>query len=447
MKRGRQESKLSLLELLLLSLLTLALCLDSPSARAYNEHESWTELLGQYLFHGFKDLYSIPLPFTLFELLSFGLLFAVLTVHGYQKAKLWKSMLAAALIVPLAAGVAWFGGALRGNDMSLGLTQVHAIPMLPVWLALGYFIGLRPSNALRIFKILFYSSLFKAFYALYVYSVIYQGSMGEREFLIDHPSSIYLLCGMIFAVWQLLRKDLSPAKKSFFLLSLFAIGIVYLLNDRRASFAAVVAASLALPFILPARFRRDLWPLYRAGIVAVAIVLVGLAIDSSNPYSFTGGIKSEFLSQEFLSYRHIENFNLLSGVMDEPIFGMGFGTHYPQAIELPDISATFSLFTAIPHNTLYFLWTFAGPLGMAAFVSLAWVTIILIARCGSWARSSAQLFYAILALFLAAQWIVFVYFDMGLLEVRSLMVFGVVIGSLYPQYARHLKEFYHEKLA
>ncbi|RYZ58287.1 MAG: hypothetical protein EOP07_07500 [Proteobacteria bacterium] len=252
---------------------------------------------------------------------------------------------------------------------------------------------------------------------------------------------------MIYAAWQILRKDLSLPKKSFFLLALVAIGTVYVLNDRRASFAAVVIAALALPFILPARFRRDLWPLYRAGIVTVGLILVGLAIDSSNPYSFTGGLKSEFVGQEFLSYRHIENFNLLSGVMDEPIFGMGFGAHYPQAIELPDISATFSLFTAIPHNTLYFLWTFAGPLGMAAFTSLAWVTMILIARCGSWARSSAQLFYAVLALFLAGQWFVYVTFDMGLLEVRSLMVFGVVIGSLYPQYARHLKEFYHEKLA
>jgi hypothetical protein len=447
MTQGKRESKLSVLEQMLLTLMTLTLCLDSPSARAYNEHESWTELLGQFLFHGFKDLYSIPLPVTLFELLSFALFMAVLILWGFQKAQLWKTMLASAVLVPIAVGIAWVSGGLRGNDISLGLTQLHAVPMLPVWLTLGFYLGIRPSNCERIFQILFFSSLFKAFYALYVFIVIYQGSMGEREFLIDHPSSIYLLCGMLYGVWQILRRDLSLVKKFLFLVALFAIGSVYVLNDRRASFAGVALALLALPFILPTRFRADLWPLYRAAIGLGGIVLFGLALDSSNPYSFTGGLKSEFMSQEVLSYRHIENFNLLSGVMEDPIFGMGFGTHYPQVIELPDISATFSLFTAIPHNTLYFLWTFAGPLGMAAFTSLAWVTIILITRCGAWARTSAQLFYAILALFLAAQWIVFVYFDMGLLEVRSLMVFGIVIGSLYPQYARHLKELYHEKLA
>ncbi|RYZ58288.1 MAG: hypothetical protein EOP07_07505 [Proteobacteria bacterium] len=87
MARGKREESLSVLEHMLLTLMTLALCLDSPSARAYNEHESWTEILGQYLFHGFKDLYSIPLPFTLFELLSFALLALVLIVHGYQKAQ------------------------------------------------------------------------------------------------------------------------------------------------------------------------------------------------------------------------------------------------------------------------------------------------------------------------------------------------------------------------
>lgn len=441
------SAKLNGMESFLLLLLGVGLCLDVPSARAYNEHEAWTERLGQYLFHGFKDLWNLPLPFTLFELLSYGSLLVILLIWGMQRGRLWLVLTASALIVPATAALAWISGVLRGHAMGLAFTQIHAIPMLAVWLGLGYFMGLRASNNLRVFRIIFYASLFKALYALYVYAFIFGMDMGDREYLIDHPSSIYLFCGMIYAFWQLLKREVSIPRKSLFLLALLAIGSAYGLNDRRASYAGVMIAALLLPWILPRNFRRDIWPLYRMGLVAALIGLVAFAIEAHDPYSFFGGLKSEILSSDVLSYRHIENFNLLSGVMQEPIFGMGFGTQYPQVIALPDISATFALFTAIPHNSLYFLWAFAGPLGIASFISLAWFSLILITRCGAWAKNSTQLFYAILALFLAAQWILFVYFDMGLLEVRSLMVFGLVIGSLYPQYALHIKDYYSEKLS
>ncbi len=432
------------MENFLLVLLGAGLALDVPSSRAYNEYEAWTEVLGKFLFHGFKDLYGIPLPFTLFEILSYLSFLAVLMTFGLQWTKQWKLMAALALILPGAGVIGTISGELRGNAMTLALTQLHVVPLISVWLGLGYFMGLRPGNDLRIFRVIFHASLFKAVYALYVYIAIYEMRMGEREFLIDHPTSIYLVCGMIYAVWQLLRRDLGLLRKSLFLAALIGQATAYVLNDRRASFTGALIAILLLPWILPRRLRIGLGPLYRKCFGVGLIVAFLFALEASNPYSFIGGFKSEILSSESLTYRHIENFNLLSGVINAPWLGLGFGTEYPQVMKLPDISRTFPLFAAIPHNTLYFLWTFAGPLGIAGFCTFSCVVLVLITRCGCWARSSSQLFYAILALFLCAQWISFVFFDMGLLEVRSHMVFGLVIGSLFPQYARHIMEYVNE---
>ncbi|MBC7660123.1 MAG: O-antigen ligase family protein [Chitinophagaceae bacterium] len=444
---AKAHSRLHTMETFLLWFLGASLCLDAPSARAFNEYDSWTKAIGQFLFLGFKELFNIPIPFTPFELLSYGSLFAILCLWGTQRAHFWKVTVGVAVLVPLAGVWAWVSGVARGNEMALAFTQFHFIPLIPVWLALGYFMGLRPSNNLRIYRIFFWVMFVKCFYALCIYTFIYNMDMGTREYLIDHPTSIYIVCGMLYGFWQLLRADVALERKFFYAFALLIMGTAYIINDRRASYAGIIIAVLLVPMLLPHRLRRDVWTFYKIGIAAAAIIMGFFAIDASNPYSFSGGLKSELTASDSLSYRHIENFNLLSGVVLEPILGIGFGKEYPQVMQLPDISGTFSLFAAIPHNTLFFLWTYAGPIGIGCFATLLWMSMILIIRCGVWARSSNQLFYAILAHFLTAQWVMFVFFDMGLLEVRSLMVFGLVVGSLYPQYARHIKEYYDENLA
>jgi len=444
---AKDATPMQILEKGLLVLLGVSLCLDVPSARAYNEHESWTEGLGKFLFHGFKDLYGIPLPFTLFEILTYLSFIAMIWTFGWPRAKFWNLMAGTAVLIPASAFFGALVGMVRGNSLSLAATQLHVIPLIAAWLALGYFLGQRHGNALRLFRIIFYTSLFKALYALYVFAFIYGMTMGGREFLIDHPTSIYLTGGIVFGIWQLLKRDVSLKAKSFFLLAILCQSAAYLLNDRRASFTGALIAVILVPWILPRKIRRDIWPIYCTGAAVAAVAVVFMALISSDPYSFFGGFKGEVLRTELLTYRHIENFNLLSGVIKEPLLGLGFGTTYPQTIPLPDISHTFSLFAAIPHNTLYFLWTFAGPLGIGAFVTFALTIMMLITRCGAWARTSCQLFYAVLALVICCQWMSYVLFDMGLLEARSHMVFGLIIGSLYPQYARHLMEYYDERIS
>ena len=82
-----------------------------------------------------------------------------------------------------------------------------------------------------------------------------------------------------------------------------------------------------------------------------------------------------------MSYRQIEDFNLMYAVKQFPIMGQGFGSRFESVIPLPDISFTYELFDAIPHNTLLFLWCFAGPLALAGFFRFSFLVSLWVFAC------------------------------------------------------------------
>lgn len=423
----------------------LALFLDVPSARAYNEHEAWTEELGRFFFHGFKELLGLPLPTTAFEISSYLFLLVMLLFWGLQTSRIWRALTVCALLIPVAALISFLFGLLQGHSAGLGSTQIHYLPFVGLWLVLGYFMGVRPQLMQAFFRLLFAVALWKAVYGLYVFAFAYDFQMGAREFLIDHPSSILLAAGMLYAGYRIwITRD--PRVKFAYALAVLPLAWAYVLNDRRTSFAGVLVFAVLLPWIVPIGLRNRLMPYYRFGILlsVAGACLIGLA--QIDPNSFLGGFSTEFAAAEELTYRHMENFNLLTAVVKSPWTGLGFGTTYPQEMRLPDISAAFTLFEAIPHNTVYFLWAFTGPLGIACFASLISVSLVVVIRCGRWARSKGVLLHAMFGLLILSQWVMYSFYDMGLIEARSSMLFGIVIGSLFPQYARRLKEHYHAQL-
>jgi hypothetical protein len=109
-------------------------------------------------------------------------------------------------------------------------------------------------------------------------------------------------------------------------------------------------------------------------------------------------------------------------------------------VPLPDISFSFELFDAIPHNTLLYLWTFAGPLGIAGLMTASCFMMLVLSRVGQLARSKRELLLAFLGLITVTQWGMYVSFDMGLLESRTSMLMGVFAGGLFPVYGRILLE-------
>ena len=424
----------------------LSLGLDIPAAKAYNDHTAWTEMVGRFLFHGCKELFNVPIPFTPFEVITYGSVVILFLHFGWQRARYWLNLIFLALLLPVACGIAAVTGWVRGNSLPLAMTQLHFIPMLTAWLCLGYFVGTRPLLHARLCRIMFWVAVWRSFYALYVFFVIYHGSMQDYEYLIDHSASIFLATGMAYAAVQAWFHRRHKARVFGFALAIALMGLTHALNDRRASLAGLSAAVLLLPWIMSDRLRRATLRPYKAGMGFFIVLLVFAALKNNDQYSFVGALQTETIGAKVLTYRHIENYNLMVGLIQQPLLGMGFGTRFPQAIELPDISFAFDLFDAIPHNSVYFLWAFGGPLGIASLMTLSCGLLCIITRVGRAARYKSELLVAIIGLVVTCQWLMYVLFDMGLLDSRCLMMIGLFAGSLFPLYGRLLLEHRHGKV-
>lgn len=435
------RDKPSMLPRAILILLGLALFLDIPAARAYNEHKAWTAQLGRLLFHGINEVYGIPLSFTLFEVISYGLAGLIMIRWGTQRSRLWMILAFSAFLVPVACALGTLIGILRGNVLSLAFSQLHFVPMIPVWMVIGYYLGMRPVLLQKAARLLFWVCVWRSVYGLYVFLVVYGGRMGTREYLIDHASSGFLAVALGYAGFQ---GFVQRADRSKFLAYVGAFVLMlwpYILNDRRTSFVGLMAALMLLPFILPRAFRLRLRSTFRWALMAVVLMVSYKVVFSKAPAKLGAReYGSDMIGVENLDYRQIENYNLMIGVIERPLLGLGFGTRFPQAVPLPDISFSFDLYNAIPHNTLLYLWTFAGPFGIAALMTASCFMMLVITRVGQLARSQRELLLAFLGLIVLAQWGMYVSFDMGLLESRTSMLMGVFTGGLFPVYGRILLE-------
>jgi hypothetical protein len=433
--------KPSMLPRAILILLGLALFLDIPAARAYNEHSAWTAKIGKLLFHGINEIYGIPLSFTLFEVISYGLAGLIMIRWGTQRSRLWLILALSAFLLPLACAMGTVTGVLRGNVLGLAFSQLHFVPMIPIWMVIGYYLGMQPMLLQKAARILFWICIWRSFYALYVFVVVYGGRMGTREYLIDHASSGFLAMALGYAGFQAFTQR-ENGRRLLAYGAAFALMLwPYILNDRRTSFVGLMAALLLLPFILPKAIRLRLRSTFRLAMVA-AVLLVSYKVVFSKAPANLGQQEygEEVVDVGNLDYRQIENYNLMIGVIERPLLGLGFGTRFPQAVPLPDISFSFELFDAIPHNTLLYLWTFAGPFGIAALMTASCFMMLVLSRVGQLARSKRELLLAFLGLITVTQWGMYVSFDMGLLESRTSMLMGVFAGGLFPVYGRILLE-------
>ena len=437
---------MSMLPNAVLWLFAFGLLLDTPAAKAYNEHAAWTKILGAYLFHGFREQYGIPLPFTLFEILSYSILFVVLARSGSQRPRLWSCVALLAIFVPMACALGTLTGIFRGHQIRLAFSQLHFMPMLSAWLLIGYYLGTNKGSLLQAARIMFWVGIWRSCYAMYVYWLVLGGKMGTREFLIDHASSAFLVGGMCYALMQSYLRRHHFREFICYIFGFLLMLWPYILNDRRASFLGISVGFILLPWILPQQIRRRLLIFYWPILICASLIMSSHSLRKGEASSMpiTGQEAAE-ISVDKLDYRQIENYNLMLGVIERPLLGLGFGTRFPQLLALPDISFSFVLFDAIPHNTLLFLWTFAGPLGISAFCTLSCLLMTVIVRVGKMARFPSDVLLAVMGMVMFMQWLMYVGFDMGLLESRLSMLIGVFGAGLIPLYGRIVVEQVYAK--
>src|SRR5205823_14279352 len=76
--------------------------------------------------------------------------------------------------------------------------------------------------------------------------------------------------------------------------------------------------------------------------------------------SMVAADKSAHGADESTESREIENYNLSQTLRRHPL-GTGLGHEYEEVVRGPDISSSFALYRYIPHNSVLWLMSAAGP--------------------------------------------------------------------------------------
>ena len=212
--------------------------------------------------------------------------------------------------------------------------------------------------------------------------------------------------------------------------SCLIMGYVFLLNDRRAALVGLGLSGASLLLAMPKSLWRKIWPHAALGTLGLATFLA-LTWNAAGTVGFAARtIKSlSDPNESSAGYRRIENANLLSAVEHQPLTGIGFGRRFDLVYPMPDISGIYSEFDLIPHNTLLFIWTFAGPLGMAAFATFMSISIGVALRTMRAGQDIERSVLAALSAIVIIKGLAYVFADLGLREVRLLSFVGLIGGA------------------
>ncbi len=419
-----------------------ALALDAPWGRPFNDvAQPLTEILGDVFFSAAHKSLGLPgVSFSLFEILTFVLTFILWL--KYKKSDLSVSSARlfwlVTLLVPLGICFSIITGIFRGHDVGLILTQSRSLLTLPFWMMIGYAVFSGHERVALFMNILTVIVVAKVLQALWIFSRQYSFNLGSYEFLVEHITSDLIVTALIWSVFLcLMAKNKIMACLSF-LAVMIPSAYIYIINDRRASFAGCGLFSLIIPFLCPKKYR-FLCALTFSGLVVLSSTYVALTWGMSGPLGFPARtIQSLFDNKEDTSnlYRVAENKNFAYVIRDNPALGLGLGTRLPIVEKMADISSIYENYDLLPHNTLMFLWAFGGPITFSLF-SL-FIIFLIAAPTQSCINAHHWVDFSLpfILISMITRWLVYVMTDIGLTEVRFLMIIGLVAGGYLRQYKR-----------
>ncbi len=400
------------------------------------------KVLGHYLNSPYFIKRLIGLPFRIQDAFFLGFAAWVAFKRGHLDWKLWRVsrhfqvMLILALLVPAVESIAVLVGILKGRNIETAITLFRYIFIYPFAIYLGY-ASLRGVRDIKLlFGVVVACMLGKSAEALYLYYGVLNQNLRGYEYLMEHWTSDYMATAMtiIVAVWVRHLRGRLPIWAA--LAGVAVIGLPWILNDRRSSLFGVLLTIVLLPVIWYhlLRLRHLAW-LGAAALAGVGFVL--LTWNAPPPLNFVASTfdsvlfpkPSELGGIYAFDYRELENFNLVTGLGLDPFLGMGLGSKFPKTAPMADISMWFPFWDSIPHNQLFATWAFAGPLGIAGLGTLAVMALAVSVRLARKLESPWAATLGVVTFTCVVRWLVWVYGDLGLIEVRLIGLVGVMIGA------------------
>jgi hypothetical protein len=328
-----------------------------------------------------------------------------------------------------------------------GNLKVVMVQFRPFWYTflsylLAYNFVTRKSDVRNFFWLAIVGAGIKGLQGLYVYLIVYQGSLTGHETIMSHEESFFfaslLLLLVLFCMHYRYRPQLiaclcvAPAV----LLSMIA-------NQRRTDYIALLVGigfSWMVIFVLKPKARRAL---LTGMIICASLGVAYVAIFSHTQGTFGSPARSIVGvfnpaagdSRDTLSnlYRDYEIADLNATMKRYPI-GLGFGKQFlqPQPLEnlYPGIRNDDPYYDYVPHNTVYWIWVDLGPIGFFALWFL--IGSIIIRGCFI-VRRLRDPYLQVIAIYIvavAAMEVVAAYADYQLFFYRNVIDLGLLGGLL-----------------
>ncbi len=419
--------------------LFLFLILDIPTNFPFYEFDPLTESLGNLLFEAAGKTIGVPaLRLTGLEALTFGL---VLWLGFRNRRREWYNLAFSptfqfavflAMLIPLTGMLFTAIGVVKGNQISLAVTQIRFMPIIACWIYIGYIACRSYSDTVLIMRVFVGAMIIKALQGLFAYFFVFDMVMGKREYIMEHLQSDYMATAMFFLGAYLFAKH--RRMPSWAVLSTgLLLFVPYMLNDRRASFMGVAFSLILSPVILKRFFRRRHVYLAGFGMLFLTFFIAGTWNVSGPAGILSDAIKSIAFKNEDPEaepdYRDLENYNLYNAVMQNPITGLGFGKRFEIVADMPNIGGIYGSYDLIPHNNSLFMWAYGGAFGMAALGTFIALSLALMTRLFRLGHDWRVLAFAFVGFTQIIRWAIYVYADIGLLEARTTSVVGLMVGT------------------
>ncbi len=338
------------------------------------------------------------------------------------------------------------GGILYGLATG-GNLKIIVVELRPFWYMfasylLAYNFVTKRSHVRNFFWLAIISAGVKGLQGLYVYLIVYHGSLVGHETIMSHEESFFfaalLLLVIIFSLHYRYKPQLITA------LCIAPIVIVAMVaNQRRTDYIALlVGAGVAWILVFQVK------PHARGGLIVLLLTFASLGTAYVLAFQNSQGTLGE-PARAVISvfkpsvtdirdansnlYRIFENNDLKFTIKQYP-FGLGFGKPFLQPQPLtsifPGIIASDPYYNYVPHNTIYWIWIDLGPVGYASLWFLIGSIIIL----GSiTVRKLRDPYLQVVAIYIVAitmMEVVVAYADYQLFFFRNVIYLGLLCGIL-----------------
>jgi hypothetical protein len=265
-------------------------------------------------------------------------------------------------------------GLVTGGNIAGALWQLNAVMYTPLVFLL-FHVGLRgPEDHRAIAKVVLTAAVYKSLLAIYVVTNIhgpvdpYTGS-DRLAFATSHADSI-LFADAFLIVVALLLEGAKIKRWALVLLPLFAAAMVA--NNRRLVWVQVILVLLTAYIVSKdsPRKRTVRRSLMFIAPVAGLYVLAGWNSGGGSTFRPVRMLRSvvDAKSDGSSFWRELENYNLITTLRENLIFGSGYGHGYTEFVAMPPVG--YPLEHYIPHNGILGLWAFGGYLGYAGLTML-----------------------------------------------------------------------------